>query len=265
MNKVLFLLSAMFFVAMVSCHKQPDTDSNKITFGDTTGMIVITYDSSMWYNDTGRPFILDLNNDGVNDIKIETYYDGPHQEPHQTLTIICLNNNIELFGDSIVKEYYYHHDTVISTYIDASQTKWEVTTDEHLLSTCEKPSEDDPIQTTTAFDVFACDGNESITMNDHFQSGKAILFREDTYGYLAYPDPTTNTAFVYTSSQIYQCWNFPTSEEKYIGFKLTQNGNSRLGWIKIFLDPHATLPHNPSSPDYATVVNTKLIETAIQE
>ena len=52
---------------------------------------------------------------------------------------------------------------------------------------------------------------------------------------------------------IYDCWNFPTNEEKYIGFKLTQNGKSRLGWLKIKL--HPTWGNS--------VVDTELIETAI--
>ena len=53
---------------------------------------------------------------------------------------------------------------------------------------------------------------------------------------------------------IYDCWNFPTDEEKYIGFKLTQNGKSRLGWLKIKLHPAWG----------NSVVDTELIETAIQ-
>ena len=57
------------------------------------------------------------------------------------------------------------------------------------------------------------------------------------------------------TQHIYHCWNFPTDEEKYIGFKFTINGKSRLGWLKIKLHPTWG----------GSVVNTELIETAIQK
>ena len=53
---------------------------------------------------------------------------------------------------------------------------------------------------------------------------------------------------------IYDCWNFPIDEEKYIGFKVYSGGEYRLGWIKIKL-------HIWSN----RVVDTELIETAIQK
>ena len=53
---------------------------------------------------------------------------------------------------------------------------------------------------------------------------------------------------------IYNCWNFPVDEEKYIGFKVYSGGEYRLGWIKIKLHP---IWGNRE-------VDTELIETAIQ-
>ena len=54
---------------------------------------------------------------------------------------------------------------------------------------------------------------------------------------------------------IYDCWNFPTDEEKYIGFRINLNGTLRYGWLKIKLHPTWG----------GKVVNTELIEIAIQK
>ena len=48
-----------------------------IRFGDTMGMIVTTYNSIMEYDEQWNPIVIDLDGDGTNDIRIETYYDGP--------------------------------------------------------------------------------------------------------------------------------------------------------------------------------------------
>jgi len=74
------------------------------------------------------------------------------------------------------------------------------------------------------FSLWANNANDSFDSNSTFMSTKVALLRSDN---------------VY----------FPMNEEKYIGFKLTENDKSRLGWMKIIL-------HH----DYV-----ELLETAIQK
>ena len=90
-----------------------------IRFGNTTGMIVTTYNTIMEFDEGRNPIILDLNDGGIDDIKIETYYDGPLAiGEFQTLTLHCLNDHTELLGDSIVKESYSHRETTYDTIDD---------------------------------------------------------------------------------------------------------------------------------------------------
>jgi hypothetical protein len=74
------------------------------------------------------------------------------------------------------------------------------------------------------FSLLANNANDSFDSNSTFMSTKVALLRSDN---------------VY----------FPMNEEKYIGFKLTENDQSRLGWMKVIL-------HH----DYV-----ELLETAIQK
>lgn len=258
---------ALLSISLISsCKKDPipnnDQNNNQPTdtipavtdvlyFGDSTGMIVTTYNSVMEFDDNSRPLLLDLNGDGADDIKIETIYDGPLAiGEYQTLTLYCLNSRIELLGDSIVKESYSHRDTTITT-----NNGWTTTTYGYTFSTCDKIDETDYVGNAKVFELTACDANDPLSLNDHFQSAEFKIFRENYSYSLYYPDEATQTVMGNHNKYIYDCWNFPTDEEKYIGFKLTRNGTSRLGWLKIMLCPTWD----------GRVVNTKLIEVAIEE
>ena len=273
---LLFALALAAICIMPSCKKDPAPNNNgqgeqptdtipmgndtipdvpvatdKFFFGDATNMIVTTYDTIMEFDDNNRPFILDLNNDGFDDIKIVTNYDGPMDiGEHQTLTLYCLHQYIEILADTVVKESYSHRETSTS-----ENNGWVITTRKYVLSTCEKIAEDDPLNNTKVFEVFANDADDAFGIDDHFQSGNAVLFRE-SYAY-SLSDPNVNNQTVTTNYTqfIYTCWNFPTNEEKYIGFRINLHGNTRYGWLKIKLVPTWN----------NKVVNTKIIETAIQK
>lgn len=264
MKKQLSIMIALVVLAIgiiTSCKKDPIPNNNeqptdtiptvtdRITFGDTTGMIVTTYNTIMEFDEGRNPIILDLNDGGIDDIKIETYYDGPLAiGEFQTLTLHCLNDHTELLGDSIVKESYSHRETTYDTIDD-----YIVITHAYTFSTCETIEENDPVNTSKVFEVFANDYDNAFGAEDHFQTGEAVLFRENVKYSLANPGDEIVDVNYYNN--IYDCWNFPTDEEKYIGFRITKNGNSRYGWLKIKLHPTWG----------GKVVDTELIETAIQK
>ncbi|MCR5038781.1 MAG: hypothetical protein K6A94_05540 [Bacteroidales bacterium] len=226
-----------------------------IHFGDTMGMIVTTYNTIMRFDEHWLPFILDLDGDGTDDIKIETYYDGPLAiGQFQELTLHCLNGQmqISIHGESVEKESFSHRDTTTTTYNDWTQIIYNYT-----YSTCGKIEENDPVSTTTVFEITANDFNDHLCLEDHFQyTNSTFLFREDIeYTLMDSPNEEEQIVTGSHTKHIYHCWNFPTDEEKYIGFKLTKNGTSRLGWLKIMLCPTWD----------GRVVNTKLIEIAIEK
>ncbi|MBO6024990.1 MAG: hypothetical protein J6P83_09085 [Bacteroidales bacterium] len=258
---LLFSVLTLLTISIVSsCKKDPNPSNNEqptdtipvvttdLRFGDTTGMIVTHYDSIMEFDDW-HPFVLDLNGGGNDDIKIETVYDGPLAiGEFQKLTLYCLNGHTELLADSIVKESYSHRETTYDTIDD-----FVVITHAFIFSTCDKIDENDPVNTSKVFEALAKDDGDSFGIDDPYLSGNVVLFRQDVE--YSWADPTEETVDVSYNKSTYHCWNFPTDEEKYIGFRITQHGNSRYGWLKIKL--HSTWN--------GKVVNTELIETAIQK
>ncbi len=277
MKKQLSIMIALAVLAIgiiTSCQKDPIPNNNEqnneqpsdtipsgndtipvvidgIRFGDTTGMIVTPYNTTMEFDESWRPIILDLDGDGNDDIKIETYYDGPLAiGKFQELTLFCLNNRTELLGDSIVKESYSHRDTTITI-----NNGWTTTLYNYTFSTCGKVDENDYVGTTKLYELKANDANEPINFDDSFQYAEVKIFRENIEYTLYNPNEEEQTVVGNHNKCIYECWNFPTDEEKYIGFRITKNGNSRYGWLKIKLHPTWG----------GKVVDTELIETAIQK
>ena len=258
-------LAVLAIGIITSCKKDPDPNSNGqnnasdtipvvidgIRFGDTTGMKITTYNTIMEYDDIWHPFVFDLNGGGVDDIKIETIYDGPLAiGEYQTLTLYCLNDHTELFGDNIEKEIYSHHDTTITTNSD-----WTIIVYNNTFSTCGKIEENDPVSTSTVFEVAANDFNDTFNVDDHFQSAEVKLFRQNIEYTLMNPNEEEQIAVGSHNKYIFNCWNFPTDVEKYIGFRMNLNGTLRYGWLKIKL-------HSIWNGE---VVDTELIETAIQK
>lgn len=260
---ILIALAMITIGIISSCKKDPDPNNNGqnndtiptvtdgIHFGDTTGMIVTTYNTIMEFDENWHSFVLDLNGNGIDDIKIETIYDGPLAiGEFQTLTLYCLNRQTEILADSVIKESYSHSETIIDTTND-----YIITSRDYVYSTCEKTTEGDLVHTSKVFEVFANDYNDPYNVDNPFLSGDVALFKEDVSYSLADPDEVNHTISISSNKYIYSCWNFPTDEEKYIGFKFTTNGKSRLGWLKLKLH----------SIGKGSVVNTELFETAIQK
>ena len=106
-NTLPFLLAILLMGLLVSCHKEPE---KTIVFGDTKGMLVEAYDT---FIDLGWTKELDVDADGTADLKLVSYYDGPHAEYTQTLTLHCLNENIELRGEMTEKTSYLYRDTIV--------------------------------------------------------------------------------------------------------------------------------------------------------
>ena len=127
-----------------------------IRFGDTTGMIVNPYNTVMEYDESWIPILLDLDGNGTNDIRIETYYDGPLAiGQFQELTLHCINAQIH--GQTVEKESYSHRDTTITSY-----NGWTQIVSNYTYSTCGKIDENDPTSTSNVFEITANDFNEHL-------------------------------------------------------------------------------------------------------
>lgn len=237
---------------IVSCHKDPkpnespNEQTNEIRFGDTAGMTIIHFDTIVRLGETIE---LDIDADGSDDFELESYYDGPMMMDIQSLYLACLRDNVELLGEVVEKESYTHYDTTISTSWDGTITIVEYLT---TYNTCEMLSEYDEVHPLSRFMVYANEANDLFRIDDCFQSTKVNLFLENTQATVNWDGSNDTINYYWTQKYIYDCNNFPTNTEKYIGFKITKDGKPRLGWLKLNLIGVNT-------------VEVHLLETAIQE
>ena len=269
----------LIVAAIVSCTKEPipnggnneqPTDTipngndtmavvtNGIHFGDTTGMIVTMPDSTSYIGNYGIGyFSIDANNDGVEDARLITQDVGSAGLGHaNVLTLKSMNDHLAWYGETFQQELYFHADSSSWHYVDPDYPQFDSICVIHVLRihTCERIAETDTvISVTEKFAIFDKSQGDELKMSDYFETADVVL-RNRSYeiGY----EPTgwgTDNLIHVTYYQRNNCEYFPLQEEKYIGFKYTDNENNKfLGWIKIIIQCYY---------DYGAI----LLETAIQK
>lgn len=237
------LLVLLVIGLIVSCHKEQEKN---ITFGNTRVMKIENYDKLI---ELGESMVFDIDNDGTNDLKLESWYDGPIAAgDYQVLRLHCLNENVALLGEMVDKQWYKHQDTTI-----LNDNEFVIVLYFTVINYCEQLSENDEIHTTNQFVLSANDPNDTFSVDDFFKSDEVILFLDnDDSGPLDNCIVSNDTTYMWDSSVVSDCNNFPTNTEKYIGFKITKDDTPHLGWLKLNLMGSHT-------------VKVHLIETAIQK
>lgn len=238
---VLLLTGLMF-----SCHPEPEEQRpDTVVFGNVEGMIVTTYDTVI---DLGGVKKVDLDADGQDDIKIESWYYGSQMfGPDQRLYLYCLSDSVELLGEIIERDSY----TSLDTIYEEVGSRVNVIS-KRIFNTCEPPvSENVTVVSGNIFVLSANEVNDSFDINNCFESKKIDLFLENTSEELAV-DESNDTVYINVGVNVWDCANFPSNSEKYVGFKITKDGTPYLGWLKMNLKGNST-------------VKVHLIETAIQK
>ena len=255
-----------------SCKKDPVT--NTITFGDTRGMDVVEYDSTFFryythhgdldptieINYLGCDTILNLNNDGYEDILISSrqgrfwpFQDVLNDEYfsiRSTSNSVILGNSCRFYCDQVVCDVYRHSDTTILHKNDTT-----IIVVEHFNNY--KPiSESDPFLHTYKTNIIhLCNAGDQLSKDVFFEGHPRPVYKYpfDVYG----EEYHSNDTIYYKATYVIDdpSFNFPLDEEKYVGFVIREeDGTHRLGWLKILL---------VSQPDGTH--RMRLLETAIQK
>lgn len=278
----LFTLLLAVIGVLPSCKKEPSKPTSQITFGDTTGMIVVEYDSTLfrYYNpyeqfypnpyevwDCSRcDTFVDLNNDGNPDIFFHLHYGEmwPHDDISNTeyfsisrnsesLIYGCINDNDNpsFLCDQATCDVYLHKD---STVLQKNDTTIIVI--EHFYNYKPMAESDHYSHTFTMYNIIhQSNAGEQLTENKHFECipRSIYTFPFSCEAYDRYSNDTIYYEAYYDIDK--PSFNFPLDEEKYIGFRFRENdGKYKLGWIKIKLI---------SQPDGTN--RLKVFETAIQK
>ena len=253
-NILTIIFALMLIVGTIfSCKKEKPANyvlADTITFGNTTNMDVVEYDTTMHFVGC-IPIILDLDKDGQDDIKLKYDNIGSMIMDGEWVQIRCLHDDIELLGEDIEEDIYKHRDTTISVWSSGGVSVDVIT----VYTNCGKIADDDILESTKSwFKLTDCDESVQMSTNDNFKVYDNALYRDDIWYDAPMPYYSSNDTDYYDVTRyVYQCTNFPENEVRYIGFKLTKDEISRLGWLKLEL-----------LPGYQ-IVDTKLLETAIQK
>lgn len=249
-------LIALAVVCIVfSCKKEKQgttdpIDTSKITFGNTEGMDVVRLDSIYLTNHQWAGYYylenIDFDGDGLGDniIKFEIITGA---------WVGSGSQNVAILGEFFEKETFIHNDTSYNSHDGIVEAICS-----EIYSNCGQIATYDSVQTSQVLKVTANDEGAQMSVNDNFEYASIFyndaeifqsdLFRESYYN-------SSDTVYRYTFRYINHCSDFATGKPEYIGFKVTENDRTRLGWVKVELIP-TDLPD-----DYYF----KIIDAAIQK
>lgn len=238
-----------------SCKKEKQgttdpIDTSKITFGNTEGMDVVRLDSIYLTNHQWAGYYylenIDFDGDGLGDniIKFEIIAGA---------WVGSGSQNVAILGEFFEKETFIHNDTSYNSHDGIVEAICS-----EIYSNCGQIATYNSVQTSQVLKVTANDEGAQMSVNDNFEYASifyndAEIFQGDLFSESYYN--SNDTVYRYTFRFINHCSDFATGKPEYIGFKVTENDRTRLGWVKVELIP-TDLPD-----DYYF----KIIDAAIQK
>lgn len=249
-------LIALAVVCIVfSCKKEKQgttdpIDTSKITFGNTEGMDVVRLDSIYLTNHQWAGYYyfenIDFDGDGLGDniIKFEIIAGA---------WVGSGSQNVGILGEFFEKETFIHNDTSYHSHDGIVEAICS-----EIYSNCGQIATYDSVQTSQVLKVTANDEGAQMSVNDNFEYASIFYNDAEIFGGDYFSESyyySNDTVYQYTFRYINHCSAFATGKPEYIGFKVTENDRTRLGWVKVELIP-SDLPD-----DYYF----KIIEAAIQK
>ena len=233
-------------ICLLACRKDKPVDIVRI--GNHDGMVVTTYNSKLLKAYENN--FLDLNNDGLLDVKIfgEYSYDEeilPNNDDVVSIKITSLSNTVQFFGFSNIDTLFSHNTK------DIYEVNGKIWVDDYEHVTCDRQDAGDKVHSVTEqVKIKALSDNDALyAMNNQnsFFSGEYTLFnkKRKEFPWLQNSQDTVVRKIV---TYYPECTLFPQSETKYIGYRFANDG--RFGWLKIQITEDLEL---------------KLIEHSIQE
>lgn len=226
-------LLAILCICMAGCEKNETERKPEIIAGEFEGMIINTWDtiiSGGYYSPAF--FELDMDNDGISDIKFQSVVAGSPGMGHiPSSKLISLHENAEILG-------FFTEDTIFkNTVIQINDQDYPVVITEIIKYGCSRISDTDEITSIrTSFKILPLNSGDVFGFNDSFSSDDFVLSTGSFSYYTA--ENFQDTVYVYQVIHLSNCNYFPPNE-KYIGVLINnEESKPRLGWIKIELSGH---------------------------
>ncbi|MBN2776765.1 MAG: hypothetical protein JXR36_03940 [Bacteroidales bacterium] len=234
---IVFCIVLLSFLTF-SCDPETPITPNDTTAGQTEGFWVTTLDTTIglylaYFNDGVEFYELDLDKDGIKDLKFHGFQDYWHGPTSYNTSIYCLH-------DSILLSHYSYTDTIFlsigSNYHEEGDTTVCTT---YYRYNCERQNTDDSINSfMDGSHIKALQFGDKLNEADFWSSSTSHM-RKYNYPYgaalPAYLYSSNDTAYYEGTSTNYSCHNFAQNEIIYVGFKIIYADFYKLGWIKLEL------------------------------
>jgi len=230
-------LGLLLLFSWISC-KKGDTNvvEDIVELSEDTDMRIEEYNITLYSPSRPNPpdeFDLDINSDEVNDIRLIMGNEGSLGSGDRPIAKIqSLYEGVSFHG-------FFKSDTAFTN------TKKEfkelpdgiIEVEVYYTRSCTRLEENDVVGRIEEdqFKVIASD-----TIN-HFSSSDVFLGGSFTLNTVSYSTPRQiigeipDTIIFNYFDYLNNCNTFPLNEDKYIGIKLTENGEEKLGWVKLNL------------------------------
>ncbi|XOV66950.1 MAG: hypothetical protein ACFHU9_15085 [Fluviicola sp.] len=222
------ILLSVFVLVLFSCKKKEFPSA--VTIGDKEAVQEVGYNFLLsGSNSNSTVSVLDLDQDGVNDVKFYNFSTpvvGSGVMPEISIETLHPNieMNVDVREDSVFRAYFYHWQYAP----DGTRAFFHIN-----VTSCERESQDfwASSKTETNSYLVPLEEGSMLSVDDIFQSGTFDISTANKH--------ITTTEF-YPDSTVYHieetkrsCFEFPQNSIRYLGFRMTNEEGHKLGWIEL--------------------------------
>lgn len=221
------LLLGLTVLSLFSCEPDPAPPviPSEIHMGDTSNMIV--YPQNLYADWFGAE--LDVNGDSIVDLEI---YRNTGNPADQSLEMFP-QNDLRLHGVVGVDTFY----TFNATYTDSSTTpptyyqiEKRTCTWEDLPATWLNVTESK--EAKNRFKMHVLNQGDRLSIQDPFESKSFQIYRR-WYDIAMWDNTSGGLNVTHVDIWDFACVNFPFDREYYLGFTIVEDGQEKLGWLKV--------------------------------
>ena len=229
MDKIRLATLLIFILPLLeACERSnQNVPAEFIIIGSTENMKILHLDTILigGYNDK-KSLNIDLNDDGANDYRLNSYIFGSTHKPSYGSSIECLHENARLLTSSIMDTTYYccSHEQIDDDYPS------EVRIYYYNNYNCTRLSDKDSIVSIQEINIVQDSYlGDTLSRTDSFSSD-TIEFSYGASNHTQWTIYESNDTIMY-QVDIYECYKYKIKNNKLVYFGL--NFHEKFGWLKL--------------------------------
>jgi len=212
-------------IISLSCKKEVDY-ADFVTIGETAHMSITQYDSIYDIRFDFTPFGVDIDDDNMDDFRIEPYHALFHGY-FPSARLVCLDENLYLSKVDVRDTTYY------ASKVDTSRTGGHVVISTSQKYYCANRPDAGKLRTDPQEHLRDYYEGDIISKEDSWKSSEFVFANTGYEPFNTYYDGWANdTVRIYYYTYYNNCYLLPTNEDVWVGFKKVNGQRERIGWLK---------------------------------